>query len=269
MTVLDAVAPAPLQSPFDAADSTRKPIGYSSVLIEAMLDRLLDLCPRIALVRTDYMRQTSRHPERMEGTIELLPKKIHFDISTHPQIAEKSVREIQRFLGISAQHASDVLDVFVRLAAINHHGHWVLDPSPESRRDRSAESVTHPLILDVVDDLREKLPHCRLVRADTVVQGMPGGNVRQRTLLRFYGHDDDVELAALDTAHCSAHIEALITRANPHSTRNAIRAAIWAKQIGAYPRNMASILHDLQLLFAHLPLASLDLCPEKKHRKRR
>lgn len=269
MTVLDAVAPAPAQASFDAADTKRKPQGYSSVVIEAMLDRLRDLCPRIALVRTDHMRRTSRHPERTEGTIELLPKKIQFEISTHPPIAEKSIREIQRFLGISPQQATDVLDVFVRLAAINPHGHWVVDPSLQRRSDRAAEAVSHPLIKDVVDDLRDKLPYCRLIRADTVVQGMPGGNVRQRTLLRFFGHDDDVELAAMDTAHCSAHIEALITRVNPHSIRNAIRAAIWAKQIGAYPSNMASIMHDLQLLFAHLPLSSLDLRLGKSHRKRR
>lgn len=237
-------------------------MGYLLSAVNSILGQIHAIAPDLTIIRTDRLAETEFLECRDEVVLEAGTRKVSVERSLVPSSIDASVRKISKTHSISRQAAGELVKLTYELGLLNPRGHWVLgQPTEESEQQHptiAAEQVQHPLFSDVVEDLREALPDCSEIIARSVRQGMAAGHVKRRVFLRLMGHDGH-ELAALDAAHLAAHIESVMTGIGHHALRNQQRARGWAFQLGMAPEEIAAVMHDLLLVFAHLPVERLAL----------
>jgi hypothetical protein len=250
-------------------------MGYSTENANRLLAKLLQIVPHAAIVRTDWFPPTAEFGPVRRGMLELLPKKVRFNIPTSDRRQADTAEQIRRHLGLQIDGALEVVRIFAKLADLNPQGTWMFEggpttAAPSASADEDDESsagaalslragaIDQPFLADVVQDLHSLMPGCSAIHATVRLLGLAHGTVRRRVTLRCLGRSGE-ELAALDTAFFNTHIASLLNPLGGSDSTNAPRAHRWAAQLGANPDDIAGILHDLSLLFVALPTTTLEL----------
>lgn len=250
-------------------------MGYSAEHANRLLTKLQQIVPQAAIIRTDWFPPIAEFGPVRRGMLELLPKKVRFNIPTTDRRQADTAEQIRKHLGLHADTALDVVHIFAKLADLNAQGTWMLEGNPATAApsvspdedDESAAgaalslragAIDQPFLANVVQDLRALMPGCSAIHATVRLLGLAHGTVRRRVTLRCLGRAGE-ELAALDTAFFNTHVASLLYPLGGGDSKNAPRAHRWAAQLGANPDDIACILHDLLLIFVALPTTTLEL----------
>lgn len=235
---------------------------YAIAHLERILSDMRRLAPALSMVRTDHLPATSTQPERCEVVFDKAPRRDTVILSSSESRRAGAIARLATFFGLTPIQAAEMYALGEQLHTLNPVGSWCLTPSaiPGACRVEDGPTASHPLIGDVLADLREALPSVTAIQVVSALQNLPQGHARRRVLVRFRAAARQ-ELAALDTAHFSAHLNSLLLGVDEHAARNTHRGRIWAGQLGIALLDLPAILHDVSLLAVSLPATEIVLGP--------
>lgn len=235
---------------------------YALAHVERILSDMRRLAPALSMVRTDQLPASMAQPERREVVFDKAPRRDTVALSDSASRRDGAIARLATFFGLTKGESAELYGLAEQLHALNPVGSWCLTPSaiPHARRLDATASGAHPLVADVIADLREALPTVTGIQVVSALQNLPQGHARRRVLVRFRA-DGRQELAALDTAHFSAHLNSLLLGGDEHAARNTHRAGVWAAQLGIPLLDLPAVLHDVALLSVSLPTTEIVLGP--------
>lgn len=235
---------------------------YTIAHFENLFSQIRRLAPALSIIRTDFSPAHDGLGELREVTFDKAPKRDTIRLGRSGTARAGSIARLGTFFGLAPEQASDLYELAEQLHASNPVGSWCLAPSslPTPIRLVAGTKNAHAFVDQVIEDVSEILPTIQSIQVVSAIQPLAQGHARRRVFVRFRAAGQR-EVAAIDTAHFSAHLDSLLVGANSHAVRNTARAQIWAKQLAVDIEDLPSLLHDLNLLCVALPTIEIQLRP--------
>lgn len=245
---------------------TKSPYGISDA--QRLLDTVSGLLPNAIGLRNDPL-VSSRfvHPACINTAyIELDGGKtvqIKIPETLDDAVEDRLVPILNEKLGLEAEQGRTFTRACHALQKLNNIGAWPLQTT------EMAPMVANEVeVGDLAYEQGDYLNECVAYLSETLesvnnltiryCQLNRGG--RWRAWVGFQRAADGIELASIDTAAISLHLEAKLTR-RPAKLReiNVARVRGWAEQLGCDTVRIPKVLHILTLFVANLSLTRVDL----------
>lgn len=235
-------------------------MAYSIAEVDSLLSKLQKAAGPLFQMRTDV-----NQIPKSSGRDLVLNKRRGREIiglANSDRQRAAAVERVSVFFGCGTERASRFYDLADQLHTLNPVGSWVLESrdSPELVMLDVDAPQAHPLLDDVLWDMKETLSSIAQIRVVNFVEGHANGKMKRRVFLRFVDVDGR-EAAAIDTSMFSVHINAALIGGTDHRERNNLRSRLWAEQLGVELSRLPGVFHDLALLTVTLATRVVILRP--------